>query len=430
MAEETPIEWTRCPTTGRQGATWSPVTGCTDADESCLYCYAKKLTATRLRNQPKYQGLASMGKRGPQWSGDVRLHPEILSQPLKWKGRRRIFVCSMSDLFHKDVPVDFIAQVWASMAWSYMIRGHLHLCLTKRAERAFGILSDPVFRDRVGGHMAETRPAHKPPFAGERPLAWPLAGIHLGVSAGRYQELAERWAYLRRTPVQARFLSIEPLIGDVRLFRALRIPDTREKRKDVQCHLPDQIIAGGESGVRSRCRPPHPRWLYDLRDDCDRLGILDRFFLKQWGNWSPWPCGDRRREIVVLRNGSTYTQGEISRGEIDEVHRGPFDGWARDLDPQLMSFCTKKEAGRELAGQAFNGYPDACPSCYEPFDTYDSRHGCPGCGGMVCDACKVDSENREAVCTGRCRGCWKDQATSTAVVKGRAASARTTSISR
>jgi len=406
MSETSPIEWTTDPFTRRAGATWSIVTGCTDADESCLWCYAKRLTATRLKRSTKYRDLAKMGIRGPQWSGEVRLHPDLLHQPLGWRGRRRIFVCSMSDLFHKDVPDEFLVDAWAAMWFSYALRGHLHLVLTKRAARACELLSSSSFPQRVRSKILErirvaARRAMVPflagpkvPFLADDAFDWPFAGIHLGTSAGRTKEAIERWRWLSRAPAQARFLSLEPLIGTVDLGRVFGDPD-------VAGELPDQVIAGGESGLLSRCRPPHPDWFRSLRDRCGDLGIP--FFFKQWGNYAPisplYGGGDEaldrwgREPLVVV--------DLLGRCWHDGDGQPPPGSW-------LMAYTTKKGAGRELDGETFDGYPCACPSCYRPLDGLEPTHGCPGCGAFVCTDCKVDGLNRSAVCSGMCRGCWKD----------------------
>ncbi len=405
MAEETPIEWTGDPITGRHGSTWSPVTGCTDADPSCLWCYAKKLTATRLRQQPKYRGLARMGKRGPQWSGSVRLHPEILDQPFRWRGRRKIFVCSMSDLFHDDVPFDFIAQVWAAMALSYQHRGHLHLCLTKRTKRARLMLTGKLtgedgehFNEAVNRHFRSMIEKHGySPWFAERDVEWPTPGIHLGMSAGRRKEAVERWRDLSHTPIQARFMSIEPMIESVSLFDVL-------SDKAAAAIAPDQVIAGFESGTRERCRPGHPYWIRTLKLECGTLGIP--FFFKQWGNYTP----------IAPLYGEAPTQGALDAWSGTDPVVVDVEGnvWRDGDDGQpprsawLMAYTSKKSAGRKFRGGTLNGYPDMCSSCFSPFDSFDSSHQCPCCEGFVCGNCKVNDANEVSPCSGICRGCRKD----------------------
>jgi protein gp37 len=103
----TKIQWT--------DDTWNPVSGCTRIAEGCRNCYAERLTATRLRQHPRYKGLAVMQPGGPRWSGEVRTHPEVLREPLRWRKPKKVFVCDMSDLFHESVPFDFVDQVF----WSW-----------------------------------------------------------------------------------------------------------------------------------------------------------------------------------------------------------------------------------------------------------------------------------------------------------------------
>jgi protein gp37 len=137
VAEQTGIEWT--------DATWSPVTGCKAVSPGCLNCFAARLAATRLRQQPAYAGLAHLNESGRAvWSGESRCHPDRLSQPLKWKKGRRIFVCDMSDLFAEDVPDAFIDQVFGVMgACEDAGRGHTFQVLTKRAGRMAGLHAHP-----------------------------------------------------------------------------------------------------------------------------------------------------------------------------------------------------------------------------------------------------------------------------------------------
>jgi len=211
MAEHTAIEWT--------DSTWNPVTGCTKVSPGCKYCYAERLTER-------------FGRRFTE----IRLHPERLSLPTRWRRPRRIFVNSMSDLFHEQIPESIIKQVFAVMAEAHW---HTFQVLTKRAER-----------------LAEV---------GAR-LAWP-ANVWQGVSI-ESAVYVWRIRHLRHVPAAVRFLSVEPLLGP--------IP-----------HLPldgiDWVIVGGESGPRRR--PLDPAWVREIRDQCRAAGIP--FFFKQWGGATP-----------------------------------------------------------------------------------------------------------------------------------------------
>src|SRR5438105_2731362 len=125
MGDKSHIEWT--------DATWITITGCSRCAEGCRYCYAERLTATRLSQQPKYAGLAVLNKAGEaHWTNEIRLHPDQLEQPLRWKRPRMIFVNSMSDTFHKDVPLDFIVKMFRVMVSASQ---HDFQILTKRPDR-------------------------------------------------------------------------------------------------------------------------------------------------------------------------------------------------------------------------------------------------------------------------------------------------------
>lgn len=213
MGDKSRIEWTE--------ATWNPVTGCTQVSPGCAHCYAKTF-AERFRGVPGH----------PYEHGfDLQLRPERLRQPLDWTRSRLIFVNSMSDLFHEQVPEDFIRSVFDVMAQASQ---HNFQVLTKRAER-----------------LGELAPR----------LRWPQ-NVWMGVSVEN-QRWAFRADYLRRVPAAVRFLSCEPLLGPLRLSLD-RI---------------DWVIVGGESGYRAR--PMRLDWATSLRDQCLHAGMP--FFFKQWG---------------------------------------------------------------------------------------------------------------------------------------------------
>ncbi|MFN8163900.1 MAG: phage Gp37/Gp68 family protein [Solirubrobacterales bacterium] len=218
MSDQSAIEWTE--------ATWNPVTGCDQISPGCAHCYAKTF-AERWKGVPGHpyeQGFA------------LRLWPERLDQPLKWRRPRRIFVNSMSDLFHEQVPDEFIASVFDAMVEA---DHHVFQILTKRPDRLANLADN---------------------------LPWP-AHIWMGVSIEnrRYVSRADR---LREVPAAVRFISAEPLLGPL---EGLDLTDI------------DWLIAGGESG------PGHRRvdefWLLELRDQCADDGVA--FFFKQWGGARP-----------------------------------------------------------------------------------------------------------------------------------------------
>lgn len=222
MSDKTAIEWT--------DATWNPVTGCTKLTRGCDRCYAARF-AERFRGTPGHpfeQGFT------------LRLRPERLSQPLSWKRPRRIFVNSMSDLFHKDIPVEFIDEVFDTMEAA---DHHVFQVLTKRSSLMKNYL--------LHRYRQTVAPQH----------------IWCGVSVEDHAA-AVRIRHLRKAPVAVRFLSIEPLLGPVGAIDLRGI---------------SWVIVGGESGPKAR--PMKKRWVLDIRDNCQRAGV--DFFFKQWGGLTP-----------------------------------------------------------------------------------------------------------------------------------------------
>ncbi|MGI8857027.1 MAG: DUF5131 family protein [Thermomicrobiales bacterium] len=214
MGAKSEIEWTE--------STWNPLTGCTKVSPGCKHCYAERLAnRLQLMGQPNYAN-----------GFKLTMHEHMLEVPLSWKKPQTIFVNSMSDLFHKDVPLEFIQRVF-----DVMQRAHWHRfqVLTKRAER-----------------VAELSPQ----------LKW-APNIWMGVSVEN-QRYTHRIDYLRQTAAQVKFLSLEPLIGPLRQLDLTGI---------------DWAIVGGESGPGAR--PMNPAWVIDIRDQCRQAGVA--FFFKQWG---------------------------------------------------------------------------------------------------------------------------------------------------
>ena len=216
MADGTSIEWTE--------ATWNPVTGCSKVSPGCAHCYAERLSLRFRTTQKPWL---------PEHAAEnVVLHDARLSQPLRWRRPRMVFVNSMSDLFHELVPLSFVRSVFEVMAEAEQ---HVFQVLTKRHER-----------------LLELAPE----------LSWP-SNLWIGVSIEN-RRWAERADYLRQVPAAVRFVSAEPLLGPLDMLELEGI---------------DWLIAGGESGPGHR--PVRAEWIRDLRDRCDREGVA--FFFKQWG---------------------------------------------------------------------------------------------------------------------------------------------------
>ena len=195
MSDRSGIEWT--------DATWSPVRGCTPVSAGCANCYAARM-AHRFSGPGKpYEGLTRDGK----WTGEVRLIPELLDQPIRWRKPRRIFVCSMSDLFHEAVPRSLIVSVLhtAALCWAFE-KGHTFQILTKRSKRMLELLNDHELEGEITCLDYDGVSASAP---------WPLPNVHLGVSAENQEMLDRRVPDLLATPAAVRFVSLEPLLGEI-----------------------------------------------------------------------------------------------------------------------------------------------------------------------------------------------------------------------
>lgn len=389
----TDIEWTRGPD-GRPGKTWNPTTGCDKASPGCDNCYALGM-ARRLKgmeaslisdgklaaDQAKYQRDGSPLTSGPGFG--VATHEHVLTHPLTWRTPCRIFVDSMGDLFHPEVPDEFIAKVWVVMA---LARQHTFIVLTKRHSRMRALLSSTRWRDLLreadGWACGLDLPYPTRRFLAVR--AWihgdgdwrtpvpPLPNVWLGASVED-----QTWANIRlpdlvRTPAAVRVVSCEPLLGAVdlspwmpagtvrwhcgscRRFFAGEHRDTCPSCGKVGywsgSHTGNGrpngqplgwIIAGGES-AGAHARPPlpvDPGWLRSLRDQAAAAGVP--FHLKQWGDWKP----------VGLGIGIFHDPERLVGPELDDMgHR------------QIMRRVGHKAAGRVLDGVVHDADPHTATS--------------------------------------------------------------------
>ncbi len=257
MSDKTGIAWT--------DASWNPVTGCTKVSQGCKHCYAEREWA-RLSANPKataYYGRAFT---------DVACHDDRLDQPLRWSKPRMIFVNSMSDLFHEDVPDAFIDKVFAVMA---LAPQHTFQVLTKRPERMLRWF-DPGYDNRehaVGQAMREIAAARGDDHSGLP--EWPLPNVWLGVSIEDQTAADERIPLLLQTPATVRWVSAEPLLERVEIGFAMpwRVAGA------AYGQTLDWVVVGGESGPNAR--PMHAEWVRKLRDDCAAADVP--LFMKQLG---------------------------------------------------------------------------------------------------------------------------------------------------
>jgi len=334
------IEWT--------DATWNPVTGCTRASAGCDNCYAVTMTKRlEAMGQEKYSGLVNIGKN--HFNGVVKCHEDELLKPLGWRKPRRVFVNSMSDLFHKEVPFAFIDKVFAVMA---LCPQHTFQVLTKRPERmAEYLVKDrrPDWAWQVKGDLCPKgwRERHIPAVDGPLPNVW------LGTSVEDQKAADERIPHLLRCPAAVRFLSCEPLIGPISLeeWDGDIHPDAEYECMSAYKPGPlDWVIAGGESGPNAR--PMHPDWARSLRDQCQASGVP--FFFKQWGAYQDGSCS-LGGNVVVLSNGQHASL--VNSAEYEEMQRKHLNEW-NSLHPTTMARVGKKAAGRLLDGRTWDEFPE------------------------------------------------------------------------
>lgn len=298
MAKYSRIEWT--------DATWSPVTGCAPISEGCQNCYARRM-ANRLRGRCGYPADDPFR---------VTLHPERLEEPLKWKKPRRVFVCSMGDLFHEDVPFEFVDDVFLIIN---ACPEHTFIILTKRPDRMKQYFDHDY---KVTEHIRS--------FGLDIPNE-PHSNVWLGVTAENQQRADERIPILLQIPAAVRFVSVEPMLGPVDLSYYLPRKPIKDCSDEMlpyyNAHGFNWVVCGGETGPGAR--PIHPDWVRSLVLQCKNAGVP--FFFKQHGEWLH------------------ETQGI----DFHEGHK--YYVWP----DESMSFRVgKKQAGRFLDGRTWDEMPE------------------------------------------------------------------------
>jgi protein gp37 len=286
----TGIQWT--------DIVWNPTTGCDQVSPGCDHCYALTM-AKRLKGmgQAKYQRDGDPRTSGPGFG--LTVHPDALSLPLRWRKPRRVFVNSMSDLFHADVPDWFIARVFAVMAATPQ---HTYQILTKRHARMRSLLNNKLwwqYEFAAACRVTNADYASSAIWSGD--IAQ-LPNVHLGISAEDAQRFYLRIEALLDAPAAVRFISAEPLIGQIRMRASLLVGRMLDPPDGI-----GWVIAGGESGPGAR--PCELDWLRLLRDECADAGVP--FFCKQLGavlghqfgagphgaDWDYWPEDLRIRQF-------------------------------------------------------------------------------------------------------------------------------------
>jgi len=355
LGANTNIEWT--------DSTWNPLRGCSRVSEGCRNCYAEKVAYRFSGAGQAYEGLAILRNGHAGWTGKVELVEKHLLDPLKWKGvpelvpgsegvegqrakgqtklrRRRIFVNSMSDLFHESVPDAWIDRIFAVMA---LCPQHDFQVLTKRPARMlayFGGGFPHPGSDRVMAIRVATAPLQSLAGYPRDAIHFPLPNVWLGVSVENQVAADDRIPLLLQTAAAARFISAEPLLGPVSLrwknSTPFGTPHPRHLKPDPDgagrvctdeydgLRELDWVIVGGESGAGGNTRSMKPSWARTLRDQCQAANVP--FFFKQWGEWIP------------TEDPKVAEQRGVPLGEC-------------------MSYVGKKAAGAQLDGREWREFP-------------------------------------------------------------------------
>lgn len=340
----TNIEWT--------GESWNPIRAraldngmigwhCEHASPGCQNCYSETQNMARRFNL----GTDYAYKPGHRKEIEVFLDEAALAKPLGWKKGRKVFVCSMTDLFADFVTDAMIDRIFAVMA---LCPQHTFQVLTKRSARMREYLTRldqcwhgnaEAFNDRMAAAFDANYWWPDDPELGAGGIGpWPLPNVWLGVSVEDQQRADERIPDLLATPAAIRWISAEPLLGPVSII------DAMWARDPMQClHASiDWVVVGGESGKGAR--PMHPDWARSLRDQCAAAGVP--FFFKQWGEWWPNPP-EATMTIQQFNRQLRYIDVDTGREKTDPTR----------TSDQSMRKVGKKRAGRLLDGVEHNGMP-------------------------------------------------------------------------
>lgn len=319
MADKSAIEWT--------DATWNPIVGCSLVSPGCTNCYAMRMAARlEAMGQAAYAGTTKPSAAGPVWTGKVSLHRPALFKPLDWKKPRRIFVNSMSDLFHPSAVLAGALDVFTVMA---IANQHDFQILTKRSGGMRAFLEQPDLLDDIYANWYSFS-------GGAREVNdWPLPNVLIGVSVEDQRRADERRRDLRSLAERGwrTFVSYEPALGPVDW---------------AGWEFLSGLISGGESGPGAR--PTHPDWHRAARDFCAAHGIP--YFFKQWGAWkdgSDFATDDSVR--VVCNDGRVLKPDLASIEAADRAQPVP------PTHPTMMRRVGKDRAGRLLDGREHNDLP-------------------------------------------------------------------------
>lgn len=349
---KTKIEWST--------DVWNPVVGCDRVSDGCRNCYAETMSKrlAGVPHSPQYDDV--IGENGTFAGGSVNTMPDKLEEPLHWRKPRRVFVNSMSDLFHPDVPFEFVDDVFSVMARSQV---HTFQILTKRPER----MAEYLMTNNLDlGDLCPRKNSrfHKLRCREElHGITWPLPNVWLGVSVEDQETADERIPPLLECPAVVRFLSCEPLLDQVSLNH-IPHPDPEVRDAyfsaldgeglsaggpwtfdvDNEIRSVDWVIAGGESGPGAR--PSHPDWFRQLRDQCQEAGVP--FFFKQHGAWTL--CSWDETNTGIDKDGNIF-EGNLPNDPLAASMV------ASGFTP--VKKVGKTKAGRELDGETWDQFPES-----------------------------------------------------------------------
>lgn len=327
----TKIEWTN--------TTWNPIRGCSRVSPGCMNCYAERQAIRQAAPGKPYHGLVQITNGHPQWTGVVHFDEKRLLEPLSWRMPRRVFVNSMSDLYHQNVTDEQRDLIYAVMA---LTPQHEYQILTKRHAEAWDyfFLKNSQYRlfhiweaiDKIFPTRTEHSIATK-----ERLFeGGPIPNIIHGFSAENQEYFDKRWDAIGKLGALGfrTMVSCEPLLGPINMGEG---------------RIPDWVIAGGESGPGAR--PAHPDWFRSLRDQCQKAGKA--FFFKQWGAWVKYI--DRDKEDPDWRQ--NYTR--INRSDSFRILNLEGGCGFHGERVHVMQRVGKKAAGAVLDGETWKQYPKA-----------------------------------------------------------------------
>ncbi len=375
------IQWT--------DETWNPVRGCTRVSEGCRNCYAERRAARFSGPKMPFEGFAESTTGGPRWTGAVKLIPEKLEEPLHWRKPRRVFVNSMSDLFHERLTNEEIAAVLGVMAACPHLTFQV---LTKRPERMLEWF-EWLEQEHSGGAVTRGRKislAIHRAIRGRAPGGarvenscnenWPLQNVWLGVSVEDQATADERIPLLLQTPAAVHFVSYEPALGPVdfsarwlfnsairrAVAHAIR-GDSKAAENDVDDFFKgrgarvDWLIYGGESGPRAR--PNDLAWARSARDQCDMAGV--KFFMKQLGS-APFTSGSAEPYFPCTAEQDYGEMRQFFLCGMQDSKGGDPREWPQDLRRREFPTVNNEKRGGVTEGVARGSGEVNLPRSSEP----------------------------------------------------------------